>query len=50
MIRELAGHCHCGAIRTILDSPHAPAELPLRACQCSFCRRREGKRKGKIGK
>ena len=34
---QLAGHCHCGAIRVILQSP--AAELPLRACQCGFCRR-----------
>jgi hypothetical protein len=37
---QLAGHCHCGAIRVVLDTPHAAGELPLRACQCSFCRRR----------
>jgi hypothetical protein len=37
---QLAGHCHCGAIRVVMDTPHAPDALPLRACQCSFCRRR----------
>jgi hypothetical protein len=35
----LAGHCHCGAIRVELDPGRPPAELPLRACQCGFCRR-----------
>jgi hypothetical protein len=40
MTTQLAGHCHCGAIRVILK-PAAPVdELPLRACQCSFCRTR----------
>ena len=35
----LAGHCHCGAIRVELE-PGLPADdLPLRACQCGFCRR-----------
>ena len=36
---ELTGHCHCGAIRVELTAALAAAELPLRACQCSFCRR-----------
>ncbi|WP_374470547.1 GFA family protein [Phenylobacterium sp.] len=36
---QLAGQCHCGSIRVILDTPHAAAELPLRACTCTFCRR-----------
>jgi hypothetical protein len=40
MTRQLAGHCHCGAIRVVMDTPHALAELPLRECTCSFCRRR----------
>jgi hypothetical protein len=37
---QLAGHCHCGAIRVILETEKAAADLPLRACQCSFCRTR----------
>ena len=36
---ELTGHCHCGAIRVDLTTELALEELPLRACQCSFCRR-----------
>lgn len=39
MTRELAGHCHCGAIRVILEPGRPIADLPLRACQCGFCRR-----------
>jgi len=37
---QLAGHCHCGAVRVILETQKAAGELPLRACQCSFCRTR----------
>jgi hypothetical protein len=38
-VTTLAGHCHCGAIRVEFE-PGAPvADLPLRACQCGFCRR-----------
>ena len=40
MTHQLAGHCHCGSVRVILETEKPPAELPLRACQCSFCRTR----------
>jgi hypothetical protein len=40
MSTQLAGHCHCGAIRVILEPGKPVAELPLRACQCGFCRTR----------
>ena len=36
---ELTGHCHCGAIRVELTTALTAGELPLRACQCSFCQR-----------
>jgi hypothetical protein len=36
---QLAGQCHCGAIHVILEPGRPTAELPLRACQCGFCRR-----------
>ena len=39
MSRSLAGHCHCGAIRVELEPGRPTTELPLRACQCGFCRR-----------
>ena len=39
---ELAGHCHCGAIRVELTTALTAGELPLRACQCGFCRRHGG--------
>ena len=32
------GGCHCGNLRFALDSALALTALPLRACQCSFCR------------
>ena len=35
----LAGHCHCGAIRVEFETGKPVAELPLRSCQCGFCRR-----------
>jgi hypothetical protein len=33
-----AGGCHCGNLRYALETALALAALPLRACQCSFCR------------
>jgi hypothetical protein len=40
MTQQIAGHCHCEAIRVILEPSKPLGELPLRACQCSFCRTR----------
>lgn len=34
----LRGQCHCGNIAFELESRLAPPELPVRACQCGFCR------------
>ena len=36
------GGCHCGRLRVAFTTAHAPTELPLRACQCTFCRRHGG--------
>jgi hypothetical protein len=33
-----AGGCHCGNLRYALETALALAELPLRACQCAFCK------------
>jgi len=33
-----AGGCHCGNLRYAFETGLALAALPLRACQCSFCR------------
>jgi hypothetical protein len=35
----LRGGCHCGNLAVALHSPSPPEELPVRACQCSFCTR-----------
>jgi len=32
------GGCHCGNIHVRLQLPKPPADSPLRACTCSFCR------------
>lgn len=31
--------CHCGAVTLVFATRRAPTELPLRECQCSFCRK-----------
>ena len=31
------GACHCGNISFVLDWLPTPAEIPARACGCSFC-------------
>ena len=36
MIHE--GGCHCGNLRYTLETALALDALPLRACQCTFCR------------
>ena len=36
---SLIGCCHCGAIRATLHATMPAAELQVRACQCSFCRK-----------
>jgi hypothetical protein len=35
----LRGACHCGSLDVAFTTSTAPEALPLRACQCSFCRR-----------
>jgi hypothetical protein len=36
---RLTGQCHCGAVKVSLEGDVAAGDLPLRACQCGFCRR-----------
>jgi len=36
------GSCHCGRLRIAFTTAKAATELPLRACQCTFCRRHGG--------
>jgi hypothetical protein len=35
----LRGQCHCGAVQVSLAATRPPAELPVRICGCTFCRR-----------
>ncbi len=32
------GRCHCGNLTVTFDTEQDPARIPLRECQCSFCR------------
>ena len=35
----LRGACHCGQVEVAFETAMSVADLPLRACGCSFCRR-----------
>lgn len=39
MRSRLEGTCHCGNIAILLETEQDPRSLPLRACDCTFCRR-----------
>jgi hypothetical protein len=39
MTHTLTGACHCGALQLTFETPTLPEKLPLRACDCSFCRK-----------
>jgi hypothetical protein len=39
---RIAGSCQCGNIAFALDWAPEPAEIPARACTCSFCTRHGG--------
>ncbi|MGA9854872.1 MAG: aldehyde-activating protein [Gammaproteobacteria bacterium] len=34
----LIGRCHCGNLQISFETGFTQADLPLRACRCSFCR------------
>lgn len=38
----IAGGCHCGNIRFALRWEPEPAQIPARACTCSFCTKHGG--------
>ncbi|HEY2346234.1 MAG TPA: hypothetical protein VGH80_10170 [Xanthomonadaceae bacterium] len=38
----IRGSCHCGNIAFLLDWGSEPAEIPARACTCTFCTRHGG--------
>jgi hypothetical protein len=33
------GSCHCGNLRIEFETAISPAEIEVRACQCTFCRK-----------
>jgi len=39
---EIRGSCHCGNIAFVFDCPLELAQLPVRACTCTFCRKHGG--------
>ncbi|MBG9388625.1 GFA family protein [Caenimonas aquaedulcis] len=39
---RIPGRCHCGNISFQLDWTPEPAEIPARACTCSFCTKHGG--------
>ena len=36
--RQLNGACHCGNVRFVFATDKSDKELPIRECQCRFCR------------
>jgi hypothetical protein len=38
----IRGRCHCGNIAFTLDWRPEPAEIPARACSCTFCQKHAG--------
>lgn len=39
---RIEGKCHCGTITYALNWPGDGAEIPVRACSCSFCTKHGG--------
>ena len=39
LMERYEGGCHCGNIRVAFHTAKAVADWPVRACQCSFCRK-----------
>ena len=35
----ISGRCHCGNISFVLDWTPDPADIPARACTCTFCKK-----------
>ncbi|HEV8324819.1 MAG TPA: GNAT family N-acetyltransferase [Myxococcota bacterium] len=42
-VQELRGRCRCGNVEVRLRTARPPETLPLRACQCSFCREHDAR-------
>lgn len=39
MAERISGGCHCGNLRLVFHVAGSFEDLPVRACQCSFCRK-----------
>lgn len=35
------GSCHCGGVTVAFETAVPPGDTPVRACQCSFCRKHD---------
>jgi hypothetical protein len=40
---NIQGGCHCKNIRLTIEWPDTNADIPVRACDCSFCAKHGGK-------
>ena len=40
---RVTGSCHCGQVTVHYHSPVPAGEIPVRVCQCTFCRRHGGR-------
>ena len=40
--RQIRGGCHCGNIGYVLDWPDGRPQIPVRACDCTFCTKHGG--------
>ena len=38
-MQSFSGGCHCGAISLEFATAQKPSDVPVRECQCSFCRK-----------
>jgi hypothetical protein len=38
-VNRHAGSCHCGNVTVVFETAVRPAEVAVRECQCSFCRK-----------
>ncbi len=41
-LTRIVGSCHCENIRYTLDWPNLLADIPVRECGCTFCRKHGG--------
>ena len=41
-VRTIHARCHCGNLQITFDWPDPGPTIPVRACQCSFCRKHRG--------